>query len=203
MITKLPLSTNKKLVINNIGLMLDSLHAEIPEYKLLAHVHSYILKKSSLLVVCNVQDQYVFIHDAILESVTCGDTQIKAENLRRQIQKMSRVAPGKTTSEFQYQFKILEQVTPNPDEVNCTAALKNKDLNRGTKYLPSECIKKFSTVTACSATVSILSFCNNRLLPILVCEYEDSLPNTQMKTGECFSKDKNMVMTISMLYLSM
>ncbi len=88
-----------------------------------------------------VQDQYVFIHDAILESVTCGDTQISAGDLRRQIQKMSAVAPGKTTSGFQYQFQILEQVSPNPDEVNCTAALKHKDLNRGTQYLPSEYLK--------------------------------------------------------------
>ena len=85
----------------------------------------------------------MFIHDAILESVTCGDTQINAGDLRRQIQKMSSVAPGKTTSEFQYQFKILQQVTPNPDEVNCSAALKHEDLNRGTKYLPSECVLSF------------------------------------------------------------
>ncbi len=130
---------------------------QVPEYKLLTHVHSFI-KKSSLLVVCNVQDQYVFIHDAILESVTCGDTQIKAENLRRQIQKMSRVAPGKTTSEFQYQFKILEQVTPNPDEVNCIAALKNKDLNRGTKYLPSEWLYIKNSVQSLHAVQQFLFF---------------------------------------------
>ena len=79
----------------------------------------------------------MFIHDAILESVTCGDTQINAGDLCRQMQIMSNVAPRKIT-EFQYQFKILQQVTPNPDEVDCTAALKHKDLNRGTKYLPSE-----------------------------------------------------------------
>ncbi len=81
----------------------------------------------------------MFIHDAILESVTCGDTQINAGDLCRQIEIMSQVAPGKKISESQYQFEILEQVTPNPDEVNCTAALKHEDLNRGTKYLPSEC----------------------------------------------------------------
>ena len=80
----------------------------------------------------------MFIHDAILESVTCGDTQISAGDLRRQIQKMSLVAPGKTTSEFQYQFQILEQVSPNPNEVNCSSALRHKNLNRGIQYLPSK-----------------------------------------------------------------
>ncbi len=128
-----------------------------------------------------IQDQYVFIHDAILESVTCGDTQINAGDLRKQIQKMSRVALRKITSEFQYQFKILEQVTPNPDEVNCSTALKHMGLNRGTQYLPSKPVYFY-------LFRSILN---------------DPLPNTQMKTRECFSKDKNLVMTTSMLCLLM
>ena len=85
----------------------------------------------------------MFIHDAILESVTCGDTQISAGDLRRQIQKMSSVAPGKTVSGFQYQFQILEQVSPNPNEVNCSGALRHKNLNRGIQYLPSKYLLRF------------------------------------------------------------
>ena len=84
------------------------------------------------------QDQYVFIHDAILESVTCGDTQINAGDLRRKIQRMSQVAQGKNCTEFQYQFQILEQVSPKPDEVISSTAQKNTDKNRGMKYLPGE-----------------------------------------------------------------
>ncbi len=80
----------------------------------------------------------MFIHDAILESVTCGDTQISAGDLRRQIPKMSSVAPGKTISDFQYQFQILEQVTPNPKEVRSPIAVKNAARNRDMDYLPSE-----------------------------------------------------------------
>ena len=78
----------------------------------------------------------MFIHDAILESVTCGDTQISAGDLRRQIQKMSQVAPGKSCTEFQYQFQILEQVTPNPKEVRSPVAIKNASRNRNMDYLP-------------------------------------------------------------------
>ena len=40
-----------------------------------------------------LQDQYIFIHDAILESVTCGDTEIEAGDLRK------RLAQLKTTDE--------------------------------------------------------------------------------------------------------
>ena len=34
------------------------------------------------------QDQYVFIHDAVLESLTCGDTQILASGLSGAIEKL-------------------------------------------------------------------------------------------------------------------
>ena len=40
------------------------------------------------------QEQYIFINDAILEAVTCGDTQITASDLRRVIQKMNQREPS-------------------------------------------------------------------------------------------------------------
>ncbi|XP_064386173.1 uncharacterized protein LOC135334783 [Halichondria panicea] len=94
--------------------------------------------RNQRMKMVQTQDQYVFIHDAILESVTCGDTQISAGDLRRQILNMSSVAPGKTVSGFQYQFQILEQVSPNPNEINSSAALESMDKNRGKKYLPAD-----------------------------------------------------------------
>ena len=36
----------------------------------------------TLAHTCNLQDQYIFLHDAILESVMCEDIQINAGNLR-------------------------------------------------------------------------------------------------------------------------
>ncbi|XP_064386164.1 uncharacterized protein LOC135334777 [Halichondria panicea] len=97
-----------------------------------------IKSRNQRMKLVQTQDQYVFIHDAILESVTCGDTQISAGDLRRQIQKISSVAPGKTISDFQYQFQILEQVTPNPKEVRSPIAVKNAARNRNMDYLPPE-----------------------------------------------------------------
>ncbi|XP_064386156.1 uncharacterized protein LOC135334774 isoform X2 [Halichondria panicea] len=97
-----------------------------------------VKSRNQRMKLVQTQDQYVFIHDAILESVTCGDTQISAGDLRRQIQKMLSVAPGKTLSDFQYQFQILEQVTPNPKEVRSPIAVKNAARNRNMDYLPPE-----------------------------------------------------------------
>ncbi|XP_064386154.1 uncharacterized protein LOC135334773 isoform X2 [Halichondria panicea] len=97
-----------------------------------------VKSRNQRMKLVQTQNQYVFIHDAILESMTCGDTQISAGDLRRQIQKMSLVPPGKTISDFQYQFQILEQVTPNPKEVRSPIAVKNAARNRNMDYLPPE-----------------------------------------------------------------
>ena len=39
--------------------------------------------------VLHFQEQYMFIHDAILEQVTCGDTQISADQLHSTMKKLT------------------------------------------------------------------------------------------------------------------
>ena len=53
-----------------------------------------------------IQEQYAFIHDAILESVTCGDTQIGASNLRMAIQKLHKRNPQTGKTGFESQFHV-------------------------------------------------------------------------------------------------
>ena len=48
----------------------------------------------------------MFIHDAILESVTCGDTQIPAINLKASIANMKRNDDKDQHHGFKYQFKV-------------------------------------------------------------------------------------------------
>ena len=48
----------------------------------------------------------MFLHDAILESVTCGDTQVTAADLRMMIKKYGRVDPITGLNEFQSQFNV-------------------------------------------------------------------------------------------------
>ena len=51
------------------------------------------------------QNQYIFVHDAILESVTCGDTQIETFSLRVAMRKLKeRSIQGETG--FQQQFFV-------------------------------------------------------------------------------------------------
>ncbi len=57
--------------------------------------------------VCVAQAQYVFIHNALEELLTCGDTEVAAANMRIVIGKLSRpVEPGSKDSGFQRQYDV-------------------------------------------------------------------------------------------------
>jgi protein tyrosine phosphatase len=80
-------------------------------------------------------DQYIFVHDAILESVTCGDTQVEAGDLRKRLaQLQTKDESGQTGLELQ--FSILDQVSTNAGEAKCFAAHNNPAKNRYTEFLP-------------------------------------------------------------------
>ena len=48
----------------------------------------------------------MFIHDAVLEILTCGDTQTDVCNLRLVTQKMGEADPTTELNEFETQFKV-------------------------------------------------------------------------------------------------
>ena len=52
------------------------------------------------------QDQYVFIHDAVLESLTCGDTQILASGLSGAIKKLKEKDRETGRTGFETQFHV-------------------------------------------------------------------------------------------------
>jgi hypothetical protein len=55
------------------------------------------------------EDQYVFIHDAVLEAVQSGNTEILARNLGTHIQKLSqRLQDGATGME--HEFRVMKDL---------------------------------------------------------------------------------------------
>ena len=52
-----------------------------------------------------LQEQYIFIHDAILELVTCGDTQIDAVNLRKSLHHLLKKNES-GSSNLEVQFSV-------------------------------------------------------------------------------------------------
>ena len=56
----------------------------------------------------HLQEQFVFVHDAILESLTCGDTQITPSDVRTQITKLGQREPQLRMTGFESQFKVSQ-----------------------------------------------------------------------------------------------
>ena len=48
----------------------------------------------------------MFIHDALEELVTSGETDISATNLRVKVNKLNKIIPGKAISGFDDQFRV-------------------------------------------------------------------------------------------------
>ena len=50
--------------------------------------------------------QYIFIHDALDELITCGETDISAAGLRVKVNRLKKTIPGKGITGFAEQFKV-------------------------------------------------------------------------------------------------
>ena len=63
------------------------------------HMHA----SATLLIL---QDQYVFIHDALCDYITCGDTSVPAHKLKAAIATFMRVNKKTKMTGFQEQFDV-------------------------------------------------------------------------------------------------
>lgn len=57
----------------------------------------------------STQEQYSFIHDAVLEWIICGDTQVPAGEMKRAMKRMAEKnkETGKTAFEKQFQVGTI------------------------------------------------------------------------------------------------
>ena len=53
-----------------------------------------------------MQNQYIFIHNALNELLTCGETEITAANMRIAIGRLSRTVQSGTVTGFQKQYEV-------------------------------------------------------------------------------------------------
>ena len=52
------------------------------------------------------QAQYTFIHDALEELITCGDTSFNVQSMRVKVNRMGKVNPETELTGFQEQFQV-------------------------------------------------------------------------------------------------
>ncbi|PAA78987.1 hypothetical protein BOX15_Mlig026250g5 [Macrostomum lignano] len=87
------------------------------------------------------EDQYIFIHDCLLEAVICGNTEVPARALAAQVQRLSIPEPaagGATGMELEFR-SLAHTVKPTPAHKFTSASLPaNKLKNRLVNILPFE-----------------------------------------------------------------
>ena len=83
----------------------------------------------------------MFVHDAVLEAVICGETDITTNKYEMKLKKLKEVNPVTGCSGLKSQFDLFFQVTPDANNVLCDTAKTHLDKNRSNTYLPRECTK--------------------------------------------------------------
>ncbi|KAB0396882.1 hypothetical protein E2I00_009797, partial [Balaenoptera physalus] len=64
------------------------------------------LMRSQRNYMVQTEDQYSFIHEALLEAVGCGNTEVPARSLYAYIQKLTQVEPGEHVTGMELEFKV-------------------------------------------------------------------------------------------------
>uniref|UniRef100_A0AAQ4NP58 protein-tyrosine-phosphatase n=1 Tax=Gasterosteus aculeatus aculeatus TaxID=481459 RepID=A0AAQ4NP58_GASAC len=95
------------------------------------------------------EEQYVFIHDAILEACLCGETAILVNEFAVTYKEMLRVDSQSNSSQLREEFQTLNSVTPHLDVEECSIALlpRNREKNRSMDVLPPDRALAFLVTT--------------------------------------------------------
>lgn len=84
------------------------------------------------------EDQYIFIHDAVLEHVICGVTEVSARNLHAHIQNLMQIPEGETVTGLALEFKKLSNMKVDSNRFVSASLPCNKHKNRLVHILPIE-----------------------------------------------------------------
>nr|XP_046248898.1 protein tyrosine phosphatase receptor type Fa isoform X4 [Scatophagus argus] len=84
------------------------------------------------------EDQYIFIHEALLEAATCGNTEVPARNLYAHIQKLTQIPPGETVTAMELEYKKLANSKAHTSKFISANLPCNKFKNRLVNIMPFE-----------------------------------------------------------------
>uniref|UniRef100_A0A8C9Z0E4 protein-tyrosine-phosphatase n=1 Tax=Sander lucioperca TaxID=283035 RepID=A0A8C9Z0E4_SANLU len=127
------------------------------------------------------EEQYVFIHDAILEACLCGDTAIPANQLRSVYYEMNRLDPQTNSSQIKEEFRTLNMVTPTLRVEDCSIALlpRNHEKNRCMDVLPPDrCLPFLITIDGESSNYINAALMDSYKQPSAFIVTQHPLPNT-------------------------
>ncbi|XP_031415704.2 receptor-type tyrosine-protein phosphatase mu-like isoform X5 [Clupea harengus] len=137
--------------------------------------------RSRRINMVQTEEQYVFIHDAILEACLCGDTTIPANQLRSIYYEMNRLDPQTNSSQIKEEFRTLNMVTPTLRVEDCSIALlpRNHEKNRCMDVLPPDrCLPFLITIDGESSNYINAALMDSYKQPSAFIVTQHPLPNT-------------------------
>eukprot|EP00063_Salmo_salar_P066999 XP_014041834.1 PREDICTED: receptor-type tyrosine-protein phosphatase delta-like [Salmo salar] len=96
------------------------------------------LMRSQRNYMVQTEDQYAFIHDALLEAVTCGNTEVPARNLHAYIQRLTQIEPAENVTGTELEFKRLASAKAHTSRFVSANLPCNKFKNRLVNIMPYE-----------------------------------------------------------------
>ncbi|XP_078070241.1 receptor-type tyrosine-protein phosphatase delta isoform X8 [Mustelus asterias] len=119
-------------------IVIDAMLERIKHEKTVDIYGHVTLMRSQRNYMVQTEDQYIFIHDALLEAVTCGNTEVPARNLYAYIQKLTQVEPGENVTGMELEFKRLANTKAHTSRFISANLPCNKFKNRLVNIMPYE-----------------------------------------------------------------
>ncbi|XP_056891551.1 protein tyrosine phosphatase receptor type Db isoform X4 [Takifugu flavidus] len=119
-------------------IVIDAMTERIKQEKTLDVYGHVTLMRSQRNYMVQTEDQYIFIHDALLEAVTCGNTEVPARNLYSYIQRLTQMEPGENVTGMELEFKRLASAKAHTSRFVSANLPCNKFKNRLVNILPYE-----------------------------------------------------------------
>ncbi|CAL9700306.1 unnamed protein product [Knipowitschia caucasica] len=119
-------------------IVIDAMTERIKHEKTIDTYGHVTLMRSQRNYMVQTEDQYIFIHDALLEAVTCGNTEVPARNLYSYIQRLTQIEPGENVTGMEVEFKRLASAKAHTSRFVSANLPCNKFKNRLVNIMPYE-----------------------------------------------------------------
>ncbi|XP_051763908.1 receptor-type tyrosine-protein phosphatase S isoform X25 [Ctenopharyngodon idella] len=119
-------------------IVIDAMLERIKHEKTVDIYGHVTLMRSQRNYMVQTEDQYSFIHDALLEAVACGNTEVAARSLFSYIQKLAQVETGEHVSGMELEFKRLANSKAHTSRFISANLPCNKFKNRLVNIMPYE-----------------------------------------------------------------
>uniref|UniRef100_A0A674DGX1 protein-tyrosine-phosphatase n=1 Tax=Salmo trutta TaxID=8032 RepID=A0A674DGX1_SALTR len=137
--------------------------------------------RSQRVNMVQTEEQYVFVHDAILEACLCGNTAIPVCEFRAIYYNIIRLDPQTNSSQIKDEFQTLNIVTPRVRPEDCSVGLlpRNHDKNRSMDVLSVDrCLPFLISVDGESSNYINAALMDSHKQPAAFIVTQHPLPNT-------------------------